>query len=279
MKIAILSGKGGTGKTFVATNLAVTAQNATYIDCDVEEPNGRLFLKPQKCTHTKIFTELPEFNAEKCNGCRQCVDFCEFNALAFIKNKPLVFADVCHSCNGCELICKQQAVTKKQKEIGIVEQGYYKNVKVVTGILNIGEISGVPIIKEALKRSSADNNLTIIDCPPGSSCSVMETVMSADCCIMVIEPTIFGFHNFKMVYKLVKLLQKPCFAIINKADKKFLPLEYFCQENKLQIISQIPYNKNLATLLANSKIVCEVDDSYKKYFDAILKVIKAEVNL
>lgn len=279
MKIAVLSGKGGTGKTFVSVNLAVTAHNATYIDCDVEEPNGHLFLQPQDCTRTEVFTSIPKFDAEKCNGCRKCVDFCQFNALAFIKNKPLVFAEVCHACGGCMLICPQKAVSEKQRPVGIIEKGQLASTKVITGILNVGEVSAVPVIKRTLEIGLENNDLTIIDCPPGSGCSVMETVMSADCCLLVIEPTAFGFHNFKMVYTLAKILNKPCLAIINKADNPYLPLEEFCLKNNLPIIARIPYKQDLAELSASGKIACLHNSFCYELFKQILSTIKEEVKL
>ena len=209
MKIACLSGKGGAGKTLVAVNLAATAGNCTYIDCDVEEPNGRLFLKPENIWMDSVDSLLPDFDAGRCTGCRQCVDFCRFHALMYIKEKPMVFSEVCHSCGGCMLVCPEDAITEKPKPIGMLEVGSHGKIKVVTGILNSGEATGVPIIREALKLAEG---MTIIDCPPGSACSVMESVMDADYCLLVAEPTAFGFHNFRMVHELVTLLKKVRFG-------------------------------------------------------------------
>lgn len=209
MKIACLSGKGGAGKTLVAVNLAATAGNCTYIDCDVEEPNGRFFLKPENIWMDSVDSLLPDFDAGRCTGCRQCVDFCRFHALMYIKEKPMVFSEVCHSCGGCMLVCPEDAITEKPKPIGMLEVGSHGKIKVVTGILNPGEATGVPIIREALKLAEG---MTIIDCPPGSACSVMESVMDADYCLLVAEPTAFGFHNFRMVHELVTLLKKVRFG-------------------------------------------------------------------
>ena len=205
MKIACLSGKGGAGKTLTAVNLAAAAEKAVYIDCDVEEPNGRLFFRPDHVVTETVCSLLPEFDAGACTGCRECVQFCRFHALMYVKDKPMVFSEVCHSCGGCSLVCPKKAITEKKKPIGILETGDSQTVRVVTGILNPGEASGVPVIREALKKAEG---LTIIDCPPGSACSVMESVMDADFCILVAEPTAFGFHNFQMVCQLVSLLGK-----------------------------------------------------------------------
>jgi len=263
MKIACLSGKGGAGKTLVAVNLAAVAKTATYIDCDVEEPNGRLFLKPKDVQKNIVSSLLPEFDAEKCNGCKKCVQFCRFHALMYIKEKPMVFSEVCHSCGGCMMVCPENAITEKQKPIGILEIGKHDNIRVVTGILNPGKASGVPVIREALKQA---DGATIIDCPPGSACSVMESVMDADYCVLVAEATAFGFHNFKMVYELVSLLGKKCGVVINKQEIPFEPLETFCKEENLDVIARIPYDPEIAALAADGQIVSEKNEQAHKIF-------------
>ena len=198
MKIACLSGKGGAGKTLAAVNLAAAAGSAVYIDCDVEEPNGRLFFKPEQVKTETVSALLPEFDANKCTGCRKCVQFCRFHALMYIREKPMVFPEVCHSCGGCMLVCPEGAVTETPKPVGVLETGSHNNVRVVTGILNPGEASGVPVIRQALKRAWG---LTVIDCPPGSACPVMESAADAGCCLLVAEPTAFGFHNLSFLPK------------------------------------------------------------------------------
>ena len=270
MKIACLSGKGGAGKTFVAVNLAAAAGKCTYIDCDVEEPNGRLFLKPDNTKTIPVATLLPDFNAKKCTGCKKCVDFCRFHALMYVKEKPVVFLEVCHSCGGCQMVCPQQAITEAEKQIGIIEVGHHGDITVVTGILRPGEASGVPIIRQALRLAE---DLTILDCPPGSACSVMESVMDADYCILVAEPTAFGFHNFQMVYELVTRLGKPCGVLINKQAEAYAPLEAFCQEKDLSILSRIPYTPALAKRIAKGEIPVEHLPEEKERFRSILKEI------
>lgn len=276
MKIAILSGKGGTGKTFASVNLACVAQKSVYLDCDVEEPNGHLFFKPQNITKQETSVILPEIDNSKCDGCRKCVDFCKFNALAFVGGKVKVFEEICHSCLGCFLVCPQKAINQKSKPIGTVETGYFKDVKVVTGIMNEGQASGVPIIKDVLKESD-DDCLTIIDCPPGSACTVMESIESADYCVIVAEPTIFGVHNFLMVYELVTLLNKPFGVIINKAYDTKNEMEELCNKNRIKIIRQIPYSNELAELTSMGKIATEENEEFKNMFEDILRKIKTEV--
>ncbi|HKM01454.1 MAG TPA: 4Fe-4S binding protein, partial [Sedimentibacter sp.] len=169
MKIAVLSGKGGTGKTFISVNLSFVAENSNYIDCDVEEPNGHLFFKPEIVNKEKVYEKIPQVDIDLCSGCRKCVEFCKFNALAFIKDKVFVFDDICHSCGGCMLLCPEKAISEKDKEIGEILEGVFNSSNIYTGILNTGEETGVSIIKKLLK-SSNDKPYTFIDCPPGSSC-------------------------------------------------------------------------------------------------------------
>ncbi len=274
MKIAVLSGKGGAGKTMVAVNLAAAAGHAAYIDCDVEEPNGRLFLKPEHLQQTPVCTPLPSFDAEKCTGCRKCVEFCRFHALIYIREKPMIFPEVCHSCGGCMLVCPEHAVTERQKEIGFLETGSHGTIQVITGELNPGETSGIPIIRQAL--NSADSGITVIDCPPGSACSVMECVCHADYCLLVAEPTAFGFHNFQMVYELVTLLGKPCGVVINKGNVPYEPLEQFCIANRISILDRIDYDPLVASAAAQGKILCQERPDFGKRFRNILSAIGGE---
>ncbi|HOP11144.1 MAG TPA: ATP-binding protein [Oscillospiraceae bacterium] len=273
MKIAVLSGKGGAGKTFVSVNLASAAGHATYIDCDVEEPNGRLFLKPENPEREPVYTMLPAFNETKCIGCRKCVDFCRFNALVFIKDKPMVFPEVCHACGGCALVCPSRAVAETERSVGIIETGKYQNTQVVTGVLNLGEASAIPVIKAALQMAKP-KALTIIDCPPGSSCAVMESVADADFCILVAEPTSFGLHNLEMVYELVRLFQKPLGIVINKTDGDYAPLDLFCTQNQIPILCRIPYSEKLAALCAAAQVASLQDIETNKLFTRLLKQVQ-----
>lgn len=274
MKIACLSGKGGAGKTFVAVNLAAAAGEATYIDCDVEEPNGRLFLKPESVSQTEVSALLPEFDSAKCTGCRKCVQFCRFHALMYVKEKPVVFSEVCHSCGGCSLVCPEGAVSEKRKPVGVLETGRCGDIRVVTGVLNPGEASGVPVIREALGQAQG---LTVIDCPPGSACSVMESVMEADFCVLIAEPTAFGFHNFRMVQELTQLLGRRCGVVINKEDTPYAPLERFCQEQRLPILARIPYDAGIAAQTAEGVLVSREDPQLRIVFKELLKQIQRQI--
>lgn len=290
MNIAVLSGKGGTGKTLLSVNMAAASESATYIDCDVEEPNGYLFFKPEAIVEENVSVKIPEVDKELCSGCRKCVDFCKFNALAFIKKAPIVFGDICHSCGGCSLLCPENAITEKDKVIGKIEKGKSQEIDVYTGILNTGEVSGVPIIEKLLEenRKSSSNGevsnyieenerLSIIDCPPGSACIVMESIKDADFCVLVAEPTAFGAHNLEMVYELVSLFGKPFGVVLNKCLDGENPSEEFCKEKGIKILGRVPFEKELGELNSNAKIAARESERYNKLFKNILETVKGEV--
>ena len=279
MKLAVLSGKGGTGKTFISVNLASVDSNSVYIDCDVEEPDGNIFFKPENVQLEKVYKMLPSFDADKCTACRACVEFCQFNALAFIGKKPMVFPEVCHDCGGCTLVCKSGAITATKKEIGTVTEGSHSDITVISGTLQIGEASGIPVIKTAIRKgeklSGSESDL-IVDCPPGSACSVMESIKHVDFCILVAEPTVFGLHNLKMVYKLVKIMGKRCGLIVNKADENNFFAD-FCKQNNIPLLASIPYSKKTAESNAAGVIAVENDKKLKTQFETILTGIREVV--
>lgn len=271
MKIAILSGKGGAGKTFVSANLAFAGQqhfgSVACIDCDVEEPNAHLFF-PSPVTETEtVFATVPSFDREKCTGCRKCVDFCKFNALVFIKKSPVLFSEMCHGCGACAFLCPSSAIAEQKRPIGIVETRKFQKISLYSGILNTGEANGIKIIRSALKK--ADSPLTVIDCPPGSACSVTESIQDADFCVLVAEPTSFGFHNFQMIYELTSVLNKKSAVLINKEEEKYTPLHDFCEKNRLPVIGTIPFDKKLAKSIADGTIISMHDKNILGMFDKI----------
>ncbi len=277
LKIAVLSGKGGTGKTLLSVNMAATAKKAIYIDCDVEEPNGHLFFKPQNMMSEEISIKIPIADEKLCSGCRVCVDFCKFNALAYINNKLIVFDEVCHSCGGCVLLCPNRALSEEEKIIGKVQKGVSESVTVITGILNTGEASGVPIIKKLLKDLEGEKEIVFIDCPPGSACIVMESIKDADYCVLVAEPTLFGVHNLNMVLELVTLFKKPYGVVLNKCLESENPAEKFCIEKELIILGKIPFDLELGTLNSNALISARENKKYYEVFSSLLQLVMKEV--
>jgi MinD superfamily P-loop ATPase len=279
MKIAVLSGKGGTGKTLVSVNLAAAASKSTYVDCDVEEPNGHLFFKPEKLKEKPVKVSIPSLDENLCSGCRKCVDFCKFNALAFINNKPMLFEEVCHSCGGCILFCPQKALSEKSKKVGKVEFGKAKDVNVITGIMNLGEASGIPIISEMFKSLKDKDELIILDCPPGSGCMAMESIKYADYCVLVAEPTLFGTHNLNMVYELVKIFNKPFGVVLNKCVEGENLSEEFCKGHSMPILESIPFDYELGGINSNGRIATFESNKYSVLFSKLLKKILKEVHI
>lgn len=276
MNISVLSGKGGTGKTFISTNLAYVVKNALYIDCDVEEPNGWLFLNPKIEQQEKVAVMVPSVDSEKCSGCRKCVDFCKFNAIAYIKNKLMVFNELCHACAGCVMLCPETALTESGRIIGQIEYGTSGSIKTRTGILNTGEATGVPIIRSLLKNIPDKENV-IIDCPPGSSCTVMESIKDSDFCVLVAEPTLFGVHNLSTVFELVKLFNKPYGVVLNKAVKGETVADNFCRENGIPILARITYEPCIGFMNSKGMIAVTQNVTYYNLFENLLGKINKEV--
>jgi len=276
MKFAVLSGKGGTGKTLVSVNLAAVAKDSVYVDCDVEEPNGHLYFKPTEIETETVAIKIPIVDEDLCLGCRKCVDFCKFNALAAIVNKLLVFDDICHSCGGCIMLCPSNALTEKDKVIGEIKTGISEKVKVISGILNTGEASGIPIIKELMKKTANEKRMTLIDCPPGSACIVMESIQDADYCILVAEPTVFGLHNLQLVLQLVKLFNKPYGVVINKCMESENLIQTFCIENKIKVLSKIPFESDLGAINSDGEIAAK-SEKYNGLFSELLQAVVKEV--
>jgi MinD superfamily P-loop ATPase len=268
-KIAVLSGKGGSGKTFISTNLANVIENSTYLDCDVEEPNGYIFFNKDNSAleSKKVYREIPTFDGDKCIGCRECVEFCKFSALAFIADKPLLFEEICHSCGGCELVCKHGAITNKKIEVGSLSVYKDKSIKTVSGQMRIGEASAVSLISEVLKEAT---ETTIVDCPPGSACSTMEAIKGANYCILVTEPTIFSLHNIKMIVELVELFKIPYGFVINKSDDQldYIIEDYIKSINK-DLLMKVPFSKQIASITSIGKLVSDEDLESKQLFETL----------
>ncbi|QSX09360.1 ATP-binding protein [Alkalibacter rhizosphaerae] len=276
-RIAVLSGKGGTGKTLVSVNLAALQADSAYVDCDVEEPNGHLYFPMEKEAKTQVYSPIPQVNDDLCNGCRECVDFCRFYALAYINEKVKVFENICHSCLGCGLVCPTNAITFNNSTVGTVSTGKHQGIHVYSGSLEIGKASGIPIIKELLKKSHKEKRLVMTDCPPGSACIVMESIKDADYCVLVAEPTIFGAHNLALVHELVSLFHIPYGVVLNKCTDSKNPSEKYCEENKIPILAKLDFDPELGKLNSDGKIVVWEKEEYRTIFEEMASRIAKEV--
>ncbi|MFO7636317.1 MAG: ATP-binding protein [Clostridia bacterium] len=276
LRIAILSGKGGTGKTFLAVNITAVTKNSGYMDCDVEEPNGHLFFKPVDVREEEVRVSTPVWHPKTCTACRRCVDFCRFNALAYAGKKVIVFEDICHSCRGCMHICPEQAFTEKQRTVGKILRGNYGGKPVITGMLQPGMASGVPVIRQMMQNMPKNLTYTIIDCPPGSACTVMESIRKADYCLLVMEPTLFGMHDFGMVANLLDLFGKPHGAVINKSTGHNEAAYETCRQRGIRVLGDIPFDRHLGTLHSNGIIAAEENGEYREMFLCILREVARE---
>ena len=269
MKIVIASGKGGTGKTTIATNLAWSiaqmGKEVQYLDCDVEEPNGHIFLKPDiQETHNATIS-VPEVDSELCDGCGKCGQLCQYSAIICLKDIPLVFEQLCHSCGGCMLVCPTGAITETQKPIGFVESGTADSVKFVQGRLNIGDVRSPALIKK-VKERAANDGIVIIDAPPGTSCPVIEAVKGADICLLVTEPTPFGLNDLKLAVEMVRELRIPFAVIVNRSEPSEQIVTQYCDEENIEIIFEVADDRKIAEAYSIGTMIIDILPDYKKKF-------------
>ncbi len=276
MIISVASGKGGTGKTTVATNLALSLGKAQFIDCDVEEPNANIFLKAKLNEHEDVTVEIPEIDKEKCDYCGKCSEFCAYNALAVVPSDVLVFPELCHSCGGCELVCPQNAINWKRKPVGKVEHGVVNGIDFFHGLLNVGEIQAIPVIK-ALKKKIDNKKNVILDAPPGTSCPVIETINVSDYCILVTEPTPFGLHDLKLAVEVVRHLNIPFGVIINRDGIGNNEVDFYCQNEKIPVIMKIPQSEKTARLYSKGIALVSEDHKWHEMFGLVFSRIQEEV--
>jgi len=273
LKIAVASGKGGTGKTLVAINLALSVEADQLLDCDVEEPNDHIFIKPEKTRNESVELLVPEIDETKCTYCRKCAEFCQYNALFVAGETAMVFEELCHSCGGCTIICPEKAITEKPRSIGEIFIGKAGGIELVYGELNIGEAIAVPIIS-AVKKHAKDSGLVILDSPPGSACPVVESVMGADYVIMVTEPTPFGLHDLEVATEVVKQLGIPLGVVVNFAGIGDMGVYDFCEEMGIPIIMEIPYDRRIAELYSRGISFTEEMTEWRPKFKQLLSRIK-----
>jgi len=276
MIISVASGKGGTGKTTVSTNLALSIGNAQFIDCDVEEPNANIFIKTKIREQEDVSVNIPRIDEEKCDYCRKCSEFCVYNALAVVPSKVLVFPELCHSCGGCELVCPRDAINWNERTIGKIEHGKNNDIDFYHGLLNVGEMQAVPVIK-SLKKKVDKNRNVIIDVPPGTSCPVIESLSGSDYCILVTEPTPFGLHDLKLAVEVVKHLNIPFGVIINRNGIGDNRVEIYCKEENIPVLLKIPEMKKIAHLYSKGIALVDTSNEWHEMFEQVFKRIKEKV--
>ena len=278
MRIVVASGKGGTGKTTVATSLAYTASrngSTHFLDCDVEAPNAALFLKPRFDERKEVGILIPQIDENACTFCGKCAEVCQFHAIAVIGKKTLVFSELCHGCGSCTLVCPENAISEHLDVMGVLESGFTnEGIEFAHGIMNVGEPMAVPIIRD-LKNlpSRKPSDIDIIDSPPGASCPVVESIRGADFALLVTEPTPFGLHDLKQVVAISHELKIPIGIIINRDGIGDNAVEKYCGENDLPILMRIPMERRIAETIASGSILVEVFPEFEQPFLNLLASI------
>ncbi len=274
MRIAIASGKGGTGKTTVATNLAWVAarngQSVAYVDCDVEEPNGHLFLKPEIASSRPIGRLHPAVNEEKCTHCGLCGETCQFSAIVCVGERVLVYPELCHACGGCVLVCAPGAITEVLRESGKLEIGQAGPVRFIHGVLRIGEAMSTHLIHQ-VKEAAPETDLVIIDSPPGTSCPVIESVRGADLVLLVTEPTPFGLNDLMLAVEMVRAMKLPLGVVINRAGSDDEETRKYCGVQGIDILSEIPDDRRVAEAYSRGVPAAEAMPESRARFERLLR--------
>lgn len=256
---AIASGKGGTGKTTVAVNLArVVSGPVTLVDCDVEEPDAHLFLSGPVGSVTEVTTAVPRVDEERCDYCGRCAGFCQFHALAVVSRVVMVFPELCHGCRGCSMVCPRHAITMAPRRVGAVERRAFGDGRtLITGVLDVGSPRANPVIEAA--RAQADPGVpTILDAPPGTSCSVETTLRGADLVVLVTEPTPFGLHDLTLAVALVRLLSVPFGVVINRARPGLDLVSDYCRDEGIPVWLELPEDRRYAEAGARGEVLADV---------------------
>jgi len=266
MRIGIASGKGGTGKTTIATNLALSVgTDVQLLDCDVEEPNAHFFINPTTEETTTVFTPVPEVDEKKCSFCGKCAEICQFKAIAVVSKTVLIFNELCHSCGGCMHVCPENAITETGRELGIIQRGHRNGIEFIHGILRIGEAMAPPLIR-TVRSYERPGILTIIDAPPGTSCPVIASVKDTDFVLLVTEPTPFGLYDLQLAVGAVEILDIPCGLIINRCDLGDDHVKEYAAQKELPVLLEIPFDRRIAEAYSRGDPLIEVIPEWKDKF-------------
>jgi MinD superfamily P-loop ATPase len=280
MNIAIASGKGGTGKTTVATNLALVlgerGGTVRFLDCDVEEPNGHLFLKPRIEKRHAASIPVPVIDETRCEACGECVRFCEYKALVRLGKTVMVFPELCHGCGGCMLLCPRHAISEQAKQIGVVETGVSGTMQFVHGLLNIGEAMSPPLVRSVLERATA-GAVNIIDAPPGTSCPVIASIRNADFVVLVTEPTPFGLNDLGLALDMVRELALPHGVVINRAEAGNSDAQTFCAKRQAAVLAEIPDDRRIAEAYSRGEMVVEAVPGLRELLLTLWESIRRQV--
>jgi MinD superfamily P-loop ATPase len=279
MRTAVASGKGGTGKTLVATNLAYMAAReglrTAYLDCDVEEPNGHIFLRPEISRSTTVTSPVPEVDPESCTHCGRCGEICRFSAILSLGEGLLTFPELCHSCGGCRLVCPAGAISEKEREIGRLETGKSGEMKVVQGVLNIGEVKTPEMIR-AVRGAGPESGTVFIDSPPGTSCPVVEAVKGVDYLVLVTEPTPFGMNDLELAMGMAEVLELPFGVVLNRADLRGEGEHPILDRGDLTLLAEIPFDRRVAEVYSRGELVSVAIPGYAGIFGDLLNRIMQE---
>ncbi len=279
MKITIASGKGGTGKTTIATNLAVLLsernENVCYADCDVEEPNGHIFLKPQIETQTIISVPVPNVSQDICTFCGKCGEICAYKAILCLQDQVLVFPELCHGCGGCMLVCPTGAIQEIGREVGFIEKGNSRNLAFIHGKLRIGESMSPPLIKN-LKKLLPSEGITIIDSPPGTACPAVASVIDTDFVLLATEPTPFGLNDFKLAVNMIREIGIPIATVINRSDMGNEELKLFCIKESIKILAELPDDRRVAEAYSRGELAIDIIPEYKQIYANLANAIEKE---
>ncbi len=279
-RIAVASGKGGTGKTTVAVALALALSKKEgvlqFVDCDVEEPNADLLMKPELTGEEPVEINIPDVDGTKCTGCGKCKDICEYNAVAVVKDKALIFENLCHGCGGCGLVCPEDAISEKKKKIGTVSTGRKDGILFFKGTLNVGEPMATPVVR-AVKSRAGNDVLTILDAPPGTACPVIATVKDCDYCLLVTEPTPFGLYDLDLMLRVVRELGVPAGIVINKDDDWSVNIEAYASGKKVPVLMKIPFSREIATLYSKGIPLNHADPTWDEEFHRLYGKVENEI--